>query len=219
LDEANGIVHNDDRVKLLPILMRLLYGKFHSNETTHTSSKDKKSNKRSTIIQFLSQCSEYELNYFFNLIFDCVNTTIGEQIEGDAYLNSNPNRFELNEVCFDGSKLGKILICLNDTSNVSSLFDLKRCIPFKKLLGILQSLEIVIKKLARQMESFSHRILHMLGFIHKYALTMFEKIQAGNKDYLTDEDSKTTVDEYYLNLLKIIRQQATLRFKQVELFF
>lgn len=79
LNETNGLVHTDHRQNLLPILMRLLYGKFYSNETTHTSSKETKTNKRSTIIQFLSQCSEKELNYFFNLLFDCLNTVLDDE--------------------------------------------------------------------------------------------------------------------------------------------
>jgi hypothetical protein len=52
--------------------MRILYGKFHSRETTHTSSRDTVSNKRTTIIQFLSSCSENEINKFFELIFNCL---------------------------------------------------------------------------------------------------------------------------------------------------
>ena len=78
LEEKSGKVHADHRQELLPILMRLLYGKFYSNETTHTSSKDTKSNKRATIIQFLSCCNEYELNYFFNLLFDCLTTVLDD---------------------------------------------------------------------------------------------------------------------------------------------
>lgn len=190
--------------------MRLLYGKFHSSETTHTASRDTKSNKRSTIIQFLSQCSEYELNYFFNLIFDCVNVAISERTETDR--SRNEDRFEQNSNELEPTErhlaLGRVLASLADPQ--SSLYDLTRCVPFKKLLGVLHSLEIVMRKLARQMESFAHRILQMLGFIHKYAFTLTDKLQE-----LKRTVCQVSVDDYYVNLLKIIRQQVTLRFKQV----
>lgn len=190
--------------------MRLLYGKFHSNETTHTASKDTKSNKRSVIIQFLSQCNEYELNYFFNLIFDCLNTAIDRHANNEKS-NGSEERFEKNPNELDSTErskaLANLLKCLDSTS--SAIYDLKHTIPFKKILGVLQSLEIVMRKLARQMESFSHRILQMLGFIHKYAITIHEKAQ----DLKRNENNP--VDEYHVNLLKIIRQQVTLRFKQV----
>jgi hypothetical protein len=198
LDEASGIVHYDHRDDLLPILMRILYGKFHSNETTHTSSRDTKKNKRSTIIQFLSSCSEKELGYFFNLLFDCLNVAIGIGDTSRA----------------DHELVGRILLCLNDrrdSSASSSLYNLTKVIPLKKILGILQSLEIIINKLARQMELFAHRILLMLGFINKYSMTLNETIQTYNTT-----TTATKVDDYHLNLLKIIRQQVTLRFKQVK---
>lgn len=230
MDATNGVVHSDDRPKLLPLLMRMLYGKFHSNETTHTASKDTKSNKRSTIIQFLSQCSEYELNYFFNLIFDCVNTAIARLVttntDEKTSTHDDPDRFEKNANELDpqarASLLGRLLERLCDNDEVDSVaYDLKQCVPFKKILGVLQSLEIVMRKLARQMESFAHRILRMLGFIHKYAAHLFEKISSMKKtttNSIKDEDDSIThVDDYHLNLLKIIRQQVTQRFKQVQL--
>ena len=176
--------------------MRILFGKFHSHETTHTSNKDTKANKRSTIIQFLSSCNEYELNYFFNLIFDCVNVALQSPLE-----NQSGDRFEINDnslsVAQFNTRLASIQCQLNDRSH----FDLTKAIPLKKILGILQSIEIIMKKLARQMEIFSHRILLMLGYIHKYAAIVYEL--ASNK-----------IPDYQINLLKIIRQQVTLRFKQ-----
>jgi hypothetical protein len=209
LDEESGKVHNDHRAQLLPILMRILYGKFHSAETTHTSSRDTKSNKRSTIIQFLSSCNEFEMNFFFNLIFDCVQV-----VTADKKLTST-ERFELNQNSYESAQIDRIVadICvkLNDrTDGGETLYDLKRVIPFKKLLGVLQSLEIVMKKLARQMENFAHRILQILCFIHKYCFGLNEIIQSGRGRKAAGDQ----VDDYHVNLLKIIRQKVTLGFKQ-----
>jgi U3 small nucleolar RNA-associated protein 20 len=223
LDENNGIIHSDHRAKLLPILMRLLYGKFHSHETTHTSSRDTKTNKRSTIIQFLSSCSEYELNYFFNLIFDCINTIGGintvesknlkieNGIEDRVMVEDEANdRFEINDNSYDSNKkdylLAKLQLKLNDTKSEASIYNLKCVIPIKKILGILQSLEIIIKKLGRQMENFAHRILQMLGFMYKYTHTINEILfnqKGSNKSY-----------EYHMSLIKIVRQKITLRVKE-----
>ncbi len=178
--------------------MRVLYGKFHSHETTHTSSRDTKTNKRSTIIQFLSSCNEFELNYFFNLIFDSLNSFLLTLNETGRVLTEE--RFEYNDNDYELSQRDAQLAKLQSKLNDASVHDLKRVIPFKKILGILQSLDIIIKKLARQIEHFAHRILQFICFIHKYAKT------------LTDQLGETS--EYHSNLLKIIRQQVTLRFKQ-----
>jgi hypothetical protein len=209
LDEASGKVHNDHRTRLLPILMRILYGKFHSHETTHTSSRDTKSNKRSTIIQFLSSCNEFEMNFFFNLIFDCIQV-----VNADEALTSS-QRFELNQNSYDSDKIDTIVaemsVKLNDRSRENGLFNLKRVIPLKKILGVLQSLEIIMKKLARQMENFAHRILQILCFIHKYCFGLNDTIQSARK--------VNPIEEFNVNLLKIIRQQVTLRFKDVSIYF
>ncbi len=207
LDESSGKIHADHRSRLLPILMRILYGKFHSHETTHTSSKDTKSNKRSTIIQFLSSCNEYELNYFFNLIFDCINIHNFDLIADESAKNQSFDPFEINENSYDQEKRDELQHRLHakllDTKSVDLLVDLKKVIPLKKILGVLQSLEIILNKLARQMETFSHRLLQILCFIHKYASALYE----------LGQESKC-VEEYNFNLLKIIRQKVTLRFKQ-----
>lgn len=189
LDESQGKIHMDHRPNLLPILMRLLYGKFNSNETTHTSSRDTKANKRTIVIQFLSSCSEEELNYFFSLLFECLNTFVDHNNES----------------------LQDLLLKLNDRSNEDkSIFCLKRVIPLKKILGILQSLEIIIKKLARRMENYSHNILKFICFIHKYAHVLNEMAIDFNKK------ENNSIEEHHLSLFKVIRQQVTLRFK---LFF
>lgn len=78
-------------------------------------------------------------------------------------------------------------------------------------MGVLHSLEIIIHKLARKMDKFSHRILQIICFIHKYALNINELAS----NHKSKNDSNRMVNDYYLGLLRVIRQQATLRFKQV----
>lgn len=204
LDEGSGVIHGDHRQNLLPILMRILYGKFNSNETTHTSSRDTKSNKRSTIIQFLSSCAEYELNYFFNLIFDSLNVMLLDLNE------KNADRFSFNDNNLDETKRDEFLLSLTKrlSEAESKIFDIKKCIPFKKILGILQTMDILFKKLARQMETFSHRVLLMLSFIHKYTLKLNDLIVKMNKN-------EKLVEDYHINLIRVIKQQVSIRFKQV----
>ena len=120
--------------------------------------------------------------------------------------------FEINDNKFDAAKKDELIahlqLKLNETHSDKSIYKLDRVIPLKKLLGILQSLEIVIKKLGRQMEMFAHRILQMLCFMHKYSFTLHEMILV--------EKVKRSISDHHVNLLKIIRQKVTIRFKEVE---
>lgn len=181
LDEATGAINIEDRKNLLPILMRILYGKFHSRETTHTSSRDTITNKRSTIIQFLSSCDESELNIFFNLIFYCIIVYVNETT------NDNNN---------------KIDNCLIDIQQKT--IDIKRVIPLKKLLGILQTLQIIINKLGNQMSLFAHKILEMLCFISNYINML-----------INSNENNNLIDARHLNIIKIIKQNLSARFKEV----
>ncbi len=188
--------------------MRLLYGKFYSNETTHTSSKDTKTNKRATIIQFLSNCSEYELNYFFNLLFDSLNVVLDDLTGQEQQQNKqqpNADKYALNTSNISDKFLCQLLAVLNNTTGKDSIYDLKKVIPLKKLLGILHSLEIIINKLARQMESFSHRILQILCFIHRYAYTINELVTTtrGDAKAAAATGQQLAVDDYHVGLLKV----------------
>jgi hypothetical protein len=241
LDEDSGAIHRDHRSKLLPILMRILYGKFHSHETTHTSSRDTKSNKRMIILQFLSSCNEYEMNYFFNLLFDCLNTAIGDdsmnqnnEIDDNNYdraatfvanfdyfnnslleIKKGEDRFEINENNLNNEQRELILINMQNKLNEmydksKSLIFLSKCIPLRKLLGVLNSLEIIMKKLARQMETFAHRLLQIICFIHKYAQALIDISSTDDKN-----NGKSSIQSHQLSLIKNIKQQIGLRFKQV----
>ena len=192
LEESSGKIHVDHRQQLLPILMRILYGKFHSHESTHTSSKDTKSNKRGIIIQFLSSCNENELYYFFDLLFCCV-TSIFKESQNELQLKVLQKK-------------------LNNYDGDETLYTLNSIIPLRKLLGILDSLEIVMKKLARRMENFSHCLLKILCFIHKYSYTLHE---IGTGAIVLGKIKTKIISEHHMNLLRIIRQKVTLRFKQV----
>lgn len=111
--------------------------------------------------------------------------------------------------------VSKLLISLNNVNGTANIHDLEKTIPLKKLLGVLHSLEIIIHKLARKMKNFTHRILQILCFIHKYAFNINELALRSN----LKNDSSQIVNEYYLGLLRVIRQQTTLRFKQVNKAF
>jgi U3 small nucleolar RNA-associated protein 20 len=164
LDEQYGVLAQEHRSDFLKILMRILYGKFHSNETTHTSSKDTISNKRSTIIQFISSCKENEIKDFLNLIFD--------------------------------------VLIKENRENKTFLVDFKSVLPLKKISGILQTMDIILNKLGKQIYAYSHDILGMLCFVSKYTSQL-----------LNAENNQIEIGK--MNTVKLIHRLLSVRFKQV----
>jgi len=160
--------------------MRILYGKFHSHESTHTSKKDTKSNKRGIIIQFLSSCNENELYYFFDLLFGCIYKVIKDETNQIESINLDDSE-KINTF------ITNLQIKLSNYYGENTYYTLNNIIPLKKLLGVLDSLEIIIKKLARRMEHFSHRLLQILCFIHKYSLTLYEM---GNSNIIDEKQNQ-----------------------------
>ncbi|RUS70515.1 hypothetical protein EGW08_021727, partial [Elysia chlorotica] len=69
VDEENSQVKADDREGLLPVLMRILYGKMHGKTGNDTAGKANSNIRRTIVFGFLSGCQPHELRYFLELLF------------------------------------------------------------------------------------------------------------------------------------------------------
>lgn len=69
VDEESTEIKEADRDELLPVLMRILYGKFHCKTGTDTSGKSRSNLRKSIVFSFLCGCKPEELIYFLKLLF------------------------------------------------------------------------------------------------------------------------------------------------------
>ncbi|KAI1722975.1 down-regulated in metastasis domain-containing protein [Ditylenchus destructor] len=76
VDEQNCVVSDEHRQHLIPLIMRILYGRFH----THVAVRGK--SKRMAIFAFITSCKPEELDIFFNLMFTTFLPLL-EKKEGD----------------------------------------------------------------------------------------------------------------------------------------
>lgn len=63
-------VHDDHRSVLMPILMRVLFGKMIGKIDKKTTGRDKSDLRKSLIMRYIAGCTFQELQYFFGLLFD-----------------------------------------------------------------------------------------------------------------------------------------------------
>uniref|UniRef100_A0A915DUY4 Small subunit processome component 20 homolog n=1 Tax=Ditylenchus dipsaci TaxID=166011 RepID=A0A915DUY4_9BILA len=63
VDDQNCVVSEEHRIQLMPIVMRILYGRFH----THVAVRGK--TRRMAIFAFLASCNTDEMDVFFQLVF------------------------------------------------------------------------------------------------------------------------------------------------------
>ncbi|XP_068744813.1 small subunit processome component 20 homolog [Montipora capricornis] len=68
VDEERGIVDSNHREGLMPILIRLLYGKMKRWTGTGTGGKAGVGTRRSVVLRFLASCPQHEMQIFMDLI-------------------------------------------------------------------------------------------------------------------------------------------------------
>ncbi|XP_077566014.1 small subunit processome component 20 homolog [Stigmatopora nigra] len=165
ISEETGVVDASHREKLIPLLMRILYGRMRSKGNSRFQSKSNASTRSSIILRFLAGCQEAELGIFIDLLLEPVchhsNGSCREAVER-AILETNlaavlplgRQHSLLNTMNVLFQKLGhlveaylpkvlQILLCI--TASATTLLDIREqlrpgCLnPLKNLrrLGIL----------------------------------------------------------------------------------
>ncbi|XP_074650347.1 small subunit processome component 20 homolog [Tubulanus polymorphus] len=69
IDSESNVILEEHREELLPVLMRILYGKMHSKTGKDTSGKSNSTYRKSIVFRFLAGCRQKELKVFIDLIF------------------------------------------------------------------------------------------------------------------------------------------------------
>ncbi|XP_023234617.1 small subunit processome component 20 homolog [Centruroides sculpturatus] len=69
LEGENGIIQEEHRVDVLPVLMRILYGKMLCKTGNSTSGKNHAQTRRNLVLRFLAGCKEDEIQIFIDIAF------------------------------------------------------------------------------------------------------------------------------------------------------
>ncbi|XP_078326712.1 small subunit processome component 20 homolog isoform X1 [Crassostrea virginica] len=70
IDQENSILSEEHRAQVLPILMRILYGKMHSKTGKDSAGKSNSQFRRSIVFRFLNGCSGQEIIQFMDMVFE-----------------------------------------------------------------------------------------------------------------------------------------------------
>ncbi|XP_034333284.2 small subunit processome component 20 homolog [Magallana gigas] len=70
IDHENSIISTEHREQVLPILMRILYGKMHSKTGKDSAGKSNSQFRRSIVFRFLNGCSGDEIIKFMEMVFE-----------------------------------------------------------------------------------------------------------------------------------------------------
>ncbi|XP_053397711.1 small subunit processome component 20 homolog [Mercenaria mercenaria] len=78
IDNENSVIDKEHRADVLPILMRILYGKMHVKTGKGTAGKQFSKIRQSIVLRFLNGCQNEELKMFIDLVFTSCQQFITE---------------------------------------------------------------------------------------------------------------------------------------------
>ncbi|KAL1433656.1 hypothetical protein MTO96_012479 [Rhipicephalus appendiculatus] len=95
-DGGDGAVQAEHRADVIPILMRVLYGKMHMRSGSATGGKTTFSTRQGTVLRFLASCRESELGAFMDLEL----ATLKQYLSGDIMdvVRNIKNNLDLSKV-------------------------------------------------------------------------------------------------------------------------
>jgi U3 small nucleolar RNA-associated protein 20 len=149
LSKENEVIHQDHRKQLVPILLRILFGRLAAGSMRGTSSKDTPLARRKAIISFLAQL---EIGEIFPLIYLMVR-------------NYAPLTFELKwEDVGLASYEADLLTCFK-TSESTHFVDM----PIQRHQGFLNLLLVLVSHLKGKLSEFVPTFMYILIGIMKFA--------------------------------------------------
>ncbi|XP_075529751.1 small subunit processome component 20 homolog [Dermacentor variabilis] len=95
-DGGEGAVRAEHRTDVIPILMRVLYGKMHMRSGSATGGKSSFSNRQGTVLRFLASCQEAELGAFMDLELATLKQYLSDGITDTV--NNIRNNLDLSKV-------------------------------------------------------------------------------------------------------------------------
>lgn len=88
--ESNENIVEEYRAELMPILMRILFGKMKNQIGKKSSGRDKAEHRKTLVMRFVSGCYTQEIMLFFEILFDPIfKFTKSSYIELEKILDSN----------------------------------------------------------------------------------------------------------------------------------
>ena len=149
IDDTNSVIQDEHRTDLMPVLMRILFGKMKQGRDV--SRRKHGEVVKTSILAFVASSHEEEIRIFFDLIFE----PFQHYLSGLQHQNVNTVEANVHAIM----------------TNV----DLAEVIPLRRLNNLLSTIRLVLRKCGILAGAYLSRLFHMLVYVAAYSSALLQK--------------------------------------------
>lgn len=147
IDDTNSVIEDEHRTDLMPVLMRILFGKMKQGRDV--SRRRHGEAVKTSILAFVAGCQQDEIRLFFDLIFEPFR----------LYLTDLQN--------VDGVEMNVQTIMINT--------DVAEVIPLRRLNNLLSIIRLILQKCGALVGAYLSYLFHMLVYVAGYSSALLQK--------------------------------------------
>ena len=149
IGDTNSVIEDEHRSDLMPILMRILFGKMKQGRDV--SRRKHGEVVKTSILAFVASSQEDEVRIFFDLIFEPFQSYLS------GLRDQNVDEVETN------------------VQAIMSNVDVAEVIPLRRLNSLLSTLRLVLRKCGILAGTYLSHLFHMLVYVAAYSSALLEK--------------------------------------------
>ena len=149
IDDTNSVIEDEHRVDLMPLLMRILFGKMKSGRDI--SRRKHGEAVKTSILAFIASSQQDEVRIFFDLIFEPF-----EQYLSDLQ-QQNVDDIETN------------------VQTIMSAVNVAEVIPLRRLNNLLSTVRLILQKCGILVGAYLSHLFRMLVYVAAYSSALLQK--------------------------------------------
>jgi len=149
IDDTNSVILDEHRTNLMPVLMRILFGKMKQGRDV--SRRKHGGAVKTSILAFIASSQQDEIRIFFDLIFEPFRRYLSDLQQ------QNIDVVEVN------------------VQAIMSTVDVAEVIPLRRLQNLLSTVRLVLQKCGILVGAYLSRLFHMLLYVAAYSSALLQK--------------------------------------------
>ena len=149
IDDTNSVVVDEHRTDLMPVLMRILFGKM--KQGSDVSRRKNGEAVKTSILAFIASSQQDEIRIFFDLIFEPFR----------HYLS------DLQQQSVDNIEM--------NVQTIMSTVDIAEVIPLRRLQNLLNTVRLVLRKCGILVGAYLSQLFHIVVYVAAYSAALLQK--------------------------------------------